>query len=102
MSNCSQSQPAPTGSVGLHADRANGQRVSVRRLREAGIEVQDPHLPHRIDGVKDHATWRVDGAHAAAVFGGTTKVRAYVELVDIRKRRTYTQLSSKWTEYDES
>lgn len=88
--------------VGLHADNSNGQRVSVRRLREAGIVVQGPDLPHRFDGVKDNATWRVDGAHAAAVFGGTIRVRAYVELVDIRKRRTYTQLSSKWAEYNES
>lgn len=36
--------------VGLHADSANGERVSVRRLREAGIVVRGPDLPDRIDG----------------------------------------------------
>jgi hypothetical protein len=88
--------------VGLHADGSSGRAVSVRRLREAGIAVQGPGLPHRIDGVKDHAKWKVDGAHAAAALGAITRVRGYVDLVRIRKRRTYTRLSSKWAEYNVS
>jgi hypothetical protein len=32
--------------VGVHADGVNGQCVSVCRLREAGIAVQGPDLPH--------------------------------------------------------
>jgi hypothetical protein len=86
--------------VGLHSDGVSNQRVSVSRLREAGITVPGPDLPHRIDGAKDHATWKVDGTHATTALGGTTRVCGYVDLVNIRRRRceTYKRLSSKWAE----
>jgi|SRR6185437_7715326 hypothetical protein len=61
---------------------ACGSRVS--RCRAALIP------PHRIDGIEDHATPKVDGTHAAAVLSATTRFRGYVNLVYILKRRTRT------------
>jgi hypothetical protein len=91
--------PITVRDVGLHAESAKNQVVSVQQLRHAGEVIDGPELQHRIDG-NDHGEWLVDGQHAARAFGATTQVRGYAELVRVRARGTYVRKASKWAEFN--